>query len=361
MRHHRIAFTRHSLTAILVVCCVLVPGRLVQVIAAGGSCFLGVSTEPGDPSVTETEFELEFESEIWSVAVEVTFEGSDWDELEIEMDGTVGDLTLDSELEFEPDKNRWKHWKTEIEWTVDFMTVEVTPKLSRTSDWLTFEMEQELEDAEVDTRLRLRAPTGSCLFTFYDADLEVDFTWCGIDSEIALAFDDDGFDELTLEWSDATLAAFPGVLADVEVAIDLVEWKLEVDPALSAVIEGCVEIEIEAELPGFPCLGELREPEIVACWEFGPWEAEATIRLDPDDWIDDLYWLEVETGFEIDLLPRGELATTLVLDWAETALGRIEVESVYSPTERIALGTATARDLDTGQLEEIALTMELDW
>jgi hypothetical protein len=326
-----------------------------------GSCSFGLAIEPGDPSAIETEFELEFMSEIWSVALDTTFVGSAWDELKFETDGAIGDLTLDSELVFEPDKNRWKHWQAEVDWPMGSMTLEVTAKLSRTTDWLTFETAQEFELADIDTRLRLRAPKGSRRFAFYDADLGVAFTWCGIDSEIALAFDDDGFDELTLEGSDAAFTALPGVFFDVEIVIDLADWEIEVDPVFSVAVESCLEIEIEAELPGFPYLGEVRETEIVASWDCGPWETEATIRLDPDDWIDDLYWLEVEADLEIDLVPCGELAATLVLDWTETALGRIEVESIYSPTERISFGAATTRNLDTGRLEDVAFTLESKW
>jgi hypothetical protein len=360
MRNGRLA-SRHTLVVILVVLCVLVLGGFCKAVAWEGSCFFGVSIEPGDPPALETQLDLEWTSDLWGLALETTFNGSEWDELKFKMDGAVGDLTLDSELAFEPDKNRWKHWQIEIEWTAGSMTFGVTAKPSRTTDWLTLEMEHESELVDVDARLRLRAPTGSCTYVFYDADLGAAFTWCGIESEIALAFDDDGFDELTLEWSDVVLAAFPWVFFDVEVAIDPAKWEVEVDPMLSMAIEGCLEIEIEAELPGFPHLGEVREAEIVASWECGPCETEATIRLDPDDWIDDLYWLEVEADLEIDLVPCGELAATIVLDWTETALGRIEVETAYRPTDRVSFGCDATRDLDTGQLEEVALTLEFEW
>jgi len=361
MRHHRIEIDRHVLPTILVIVCALLPCRFPRTLAADGSCTFGISIAPGLPSAIETEFELEFELEIWSLALRTTFEESDWDNLKIEMDGTVGDLALDSEFAFEPDRHRWKHWVSEIEWVGDSTTLSLTMKLSRTTDWLTLEMEQESEFVDVDTRLRLRAPTGSCALVFYDADLGVAFTWCGIDSEIALAFDDEGFDEVTLEGSDVTLAALPGVLFDVEVAIDLVEWELTVDPMFNVAIESCLEIEIEAELPGFPRLGEVRKAEIVASWACEPWETEATIRLDPDDWIDDLYWLEVEADLEIDLVPCGELAATLVLDWTETTLGRIEMESTWSLTKRISFGGAATRDLESGQLEEVAFNLEFEW
>jgi len=261
MRHHRVLVGRPPLAMILFVLCAPLIGGFCKAFAWEGSCTFGISMAPGLPSAIETQFELESVSETWSLALETTSEGSDWDKLKIEMDGGIGNLTLDSELVFEPGRHRWKHWKTEIEWAVDSMTLAVTSKLSRTTDWLTLEMEQESEGVEVDTRLRLRAPTGSCSFTFYDADLGVAFTWCGIETEIALASDDDGFDELTLELSDVTLAAFPWVFFDVEVVIDLAGWEVEVDPMLSIAIEGCLEIEIEAELPGFPHLGEVREAE----------------------------------------------------------------------------------------------------
>jgi len=336
-------------------------GGFCKAFAWEGSCISGISMASGPPSAIETGFELEFVSETWGLALETTFEGSDWEVLEIAVEGCLGELVLDSELEFEPDRNCWKHWETEIEWTTDSMTLGMTSKLSRTTDWLTLEMEQESEFVDVDTRLRLRAPTGSCAFAFYDADLGVAFTWCGIDSEIALEFDDDGFDELTLELSDVTLAAFPWVFFDIEVVIDLAGWEFDVDPVLSIVIEGCLEIEIEAELPGFPHLGEVREVEIVASWECGPWETEATIRLDPDDWIDDLYWLEIETDLEIGLVPCGELAMTVVLDWTETTLGRIEVETTWSPTDRISFGFAATRDLEAGEFEEVAFNLEFEW
>jgi len=351
----------YTLVTILLVLCLLVIGGSCQASAWEGSCSLGLSSEPGSPWVLETQFDLEWTSDPLCLALEAAFEESDWDELKIDIEGRFGDLGIDSELAFEPVKNRWKHWQIEIEWTGDSMTLGVTSKLSRTTDWLTLEMDQELEDVEVDSRFRLRAPTRSCAYVFYDADLGVAFTWCGMDSEIALEFDDDGFDELTLELSDVVLAGFPWLFFDVEVVIDPAEWEVEVDPLLSVAIEGCLEIEIEAELPGFPHLGEVRKAEIVASWECGPWETEATIRLDPADWIDDLYWLEVEADVEIDLASCGELAATIVLDWTEATLGRIEVETAYTPTKRVSFGAAATRDLDTGQLEEVALTLEFEW
>jgi len=355
------SISRHTLAAILLVLCVPVLSGLSQAFAWEGSCFFGLSIEPGDPPALETQFDLEWTSAPWGLALETTFNGSEWDELKIAAEGHLGDLAIDSELAFEPDKNRWKHSQIEIEWTEDSMTLEVTAKPSRTTDWLTLEMEHESELVDVDARLRLRAPTGSCTYVFYDADLGAAFTWCGIDSEVALAFDDDGFDELTFEWSDVVLAAFPWVFFDVEVAIDLAKWEVEVDPMLRLAIEGCLEIEIEAALHGFPHLGQVRETEIVASWECGPCETEATIRLDPDDWIDDLYWLEIEADVEIDLAPCGELAATLVLDWTQVALGQIEVECTWSPTERISFGAVGARDLGTGQLEEVSFSLEFEW
>jgi hypothetical protein len=361
MRQDKIQANYHILATVLLILFVVLIGGFWEASAWEGSSTFGISMARGSPLAIETRFELEPVSETWSLTLETTFEGGDWDKLEIAAERRLGELVLDSELEFEPDKDRWKHWETELEWTTDSMILGVTSKLSRTTDWLTLEMEQESEFADVDTRLRLRAPTGSCTYVFYDADLEVGFTWCGVETEIALEFDDDGFDELTIEWSDVTLAAFPWLFFDVEVAIDLAGWEFEVDPMLSIEIDGCLEIEIEAELPGFPHFGEVRKVEIVASWDCGPWETEATIRLDPDDWIDDLYWLEVEADLEIDLVPCGELAATIVLDWTETALGRIELETTWSPTERISFGAAATRDLDAGESEDVEFKLEFEW
>ena len=349
------------LVTVVVIVCATVIVVFHDVIAWEGSCGLGLVVEAGSPSTRETQLELEFGSDASNLGLEVTFEGNVWDELKIEAAVGIGDLTFDSELVFEPDRNRWKRWTCECEWSTDSMTLGVTWKPSRTTDWLTFELEQKSKLADVDTRLRLRAPTGSCVFVFYDFDLEVGFAWCGIDSAIAVAFDDDGFDELAFEWSDVTLDVLSGVSFDIEAVIDPTEWEFEVDPTLSATIGGCLEIEIEAELPGFPHLGEVRDVEVVASWECSPWETEVTIRLDPDDWIDDLYCLEVEADLEIDLVPCGELAMTVVFDWTETTLGRVEVECTWSLTERVSLGCDVTRDMETGQLEEVAFNLEFEW
>jgi hypothetical protein len=361
MRQDKIRINPRIITAILFVFCAFLIRGFSRSFAWEGSCTFGISLVPGLPSTIEIQCELESTSEVWGITADATFEESEWEVLEIAAEGRLGELVLDSELEFEPDKGRWKHWETEVEWTTDSMALGVTSKLSRTTDWLAFEMEQESEFVDVDARLRLRAPTGSSSFAFYDADLGVAFTWCGIDTEMALEFDDDGFDEVALEWSDVVLAAFPWVFFDVEVVTDLTAWEFEVDPVLNIEIEGCVEIEIEAELPGFPHLGEVRKAEVIASWGCGPWETEATIRLDPDDWIDDLYWLEVEADLEIDLVPCGELAATIVLDWTETALGRIEVETTWSLTERISFGYDATRDLESGAFEEAAFNLEFEW
>ena len=276
-------------TPIFFILCAAVATGCWKALGWEGSFSFELSLIPGWPSSLQTQWELEFVSETWGLALETSFEGSDWNKLEIAVEGGLGELALDSELEFEPDKDRWRHWEIEIEWNTDSMTLGATWKLSRTTDWLTLEMEQEFESADVGANVRLRAPTRSCTFAFYDAALEVGFTWRGIETEIALEFDDDGFDELAFELSDVTLAGSSRVFFDIEILIDLAGWEFDVDPVLNIEIEGCLEIEIEAELPGFPHLDEIREAEIAASWECGPLETETTIRLDPDDWIDDLY------------------------------------------------------------------------
>ncbi|MCK5586837.1 hypothetical protein KAJ02_12265 [Candidatus Bipolaricaulota bacterium] len=143
----------------------------------------------------ETDFIVELEFADWIAVARTVFEDGAWKKQDFEIKGEFGDVDLESDLRFEPYKNRFRDWITKFEWESDELEFALTTKLTRTNDWLIFEIEREWNVVEIDTSFRLRVPSGGCALLFYDAGLDVAFDWYEIETYLQAAFDDDGFDE----------------------------------------------------------------------------------------------------------------------------------------------------------------------
>lgn len=100
----------------------------------------------------ETDFIVELEFADWIAVARTVFEDGAWKKQDFEIKGEFGDVDLESDLRFEPYKNRFRDWITKFE--------------------------REWDVVEIDTFFRLRAPSGGCALVFYDAGLEVAFDWC---------------------------------------------------------------------------------------------------------------------------------------------------------------------------------------
>jgi len=335
--------------------------------------------EPALGGEWETLITLEVPTGTWSIendlSLDLAFDGSAiesrtvivndaWTKQDVEWAGSIGCVEIESDLRFEPYKHRFKDWITEFEWEADALAVTLTSKLTRTTDWLILELEREWPSIDVDARARMRAPSGSCDLLFYDADLGFDFEWCGIDTDLEIAIEDDGFDEAVLELKDMIHPRVPWAAFDLEITRTLTSTTVELTPELTLTTPWCAAhlgLEFDGELPCAPSLFPLAIGEVHLEFVVADWEIEATACADPSDWIDKLYWLELETEIEIDLDSCGGLAVGIQGLWTPARLGKAVAEMTYEPTEDLTLTLSGTIDCIARQIDILEASVSIAW
>lgn len=354
---------RFALVALLMIPCLFWTCSAAPLLSGewGSTIALDLPTETWS---TETDFTAEITFGSWIAKTRSVFEDDEWKKQDFEVKATLGDFSIESDLRFEPYKDRFRDWITKVEWEADELALTLTTKLTRTSDWMIFEIEREWDVIEIDTSFRLRAPSGSCSLAFYDADLDIEFDWCGIETDLEIAIDDDGFDEFVVEFSDLSLERVPWFTFDLEFArtVETTGVKLSSDIVLeSPWCAGTLGLELGGDLPNEPNLFPISITEASLAWEIGEWEIKATAALDPNNWIAGLYWLEIEAEAAFDLDTCGELFLDLTFLWTETILGRSQFAIAYEPGEVFSIAMNADIDLDTGQLDRLGLELQIEW
>lgn len=313
---------------------------------------------------TETDFTVEMSFGYCITAARSVFEDGAWKKQEFDIEVSVGSVTIESDLRFEPTKDRFKDWITEAEWETDVLVFTLTTKLTRTTDWLMFEIEHEGEMLEIDSSIRFRSASGSCESAFYDASVNLEFDWCGNETDLEIAIDDDGFDEIALELSDLALFKMPWVTFDLEFTRTAENTTVKLSPdivLLESWGSGWCELEIEGEIENSSSLHSLVITEAVLTWEVEDWELEATAVLNPSDWILKIYWLEVQADAVFDLDACGEVSLELTFLWTEIDLGRACWGMTYEPCESFTITIEGDFDLENGELDHVALSLGIEW
>lgn len=322
---------------------------------------LDVSTETWS---TETGFTVELSLGDCLTAARSVFEDDSWKKQEFEVEATIANFTIESGLRFEPYKDRFKDWITEVEWETDLLVLTLTTKLTRTTDWLMFEIEHEGEMLEIETAIRFRSPSDSCKSVFYDASVDLQFDWCGIDTDLEIAINDDGFDEMVLDLSELALVQIPWFTFDLEFTRTAEKTMVKLSPdmvLLESWGSGWCELEIEGDFTNSSSLHSLVITEAVLTWEVEEWELEATAILNPSDWISKTYWLVVQAEAGIDLGDCGEVLLELTFLWTEIDLGRARWAMAYEPYESFTITIEGDLDLENGELDRSALSVEIEW
>ncbi|MFC2078868.1 hypothetical protein ACFLSZ_02700 [Candidatus Bipolaricaulota bacterium] len=312
----------------------------------------------------EADCSIEVEYADWTTSVRTVFKDGAWTKQEFEAKAQLGTVNIELDLRFEPTEYRFKDWITEFGWSMDDLALSLTAKVTQTTDWLIFEAEREWTDIEVDLSCRLRAPSGSCSLLFYDAGLDVQLAWCRIETDLEIAFDKDGFDEVVIAFSDLALARIPWLTFDLEVTKTLEATTVEFSPECvlaASWSSGHIELEFEGTFPDEPALLPLSINEAALALEIGEWEIDTTAILDPNNWIDDLYWLELEAEATFDLGPCSEVSLGLTFLWTEIDLGRVLTVLAIELADNLATAVAWDLDLDAKQLDRIGLELQIEW
>jgi hypothetical protein len=324
-----------------------------------------ISVEPPTATwSTETDLSVEITIGFWIAATRSVFEDTEWMKQDFSVESEFGDFSIESDLRFEPYKHRFRDWVTDFDWESDELTLTLTTKLTRTTDWLILELDREWEEVDISTSFRLRAPSGSCALVFYDASADAAFDWCGIETDLEIAIDDDGFDEFVLKLSDLAHAQFPWLTFDLECTRTTEKTTVKLTPAAileSSWCEAILDLEFEGEFPNTPNLLPLAITEAVLTWEIGEWELEATAILDPDKWIAKTYWFELQADAAIDLGDCGEVTLELTFLWTETDLGRSLFSLAYESEDPFSISIEGDFDLENGELDQLSLTLQSEW
>ena len=124
---------------------------------------------------------------------------------------------------------------------------------------------------------------------------------------------------------------------------------------------GTLDLEFEGSFPNEPNLLPISIDEASLAWDIEEWEIEINVYLNPDDWIDDVYWLEVEAEAAFDLDAYGEVILDLALLWTETVLGRACSVLTYEPSDRFSVAIDWDIDIDNRQMDRLALELHTEW
>lgn|GEM_PF-1166599 len=313
---------------------------------------------------TKTDFTVEKQFGNCLMTARSLLEDDAWKKQEFEAEVVLADFAIETDLRFEPTKDRFKDWITKIEWEKEALTVTLITKLTRTTDWLILEIEHEEDTLEIDADIRFRSSSGSCSPLFYDVTMDLSFDWCGIETDLEVAIDDDGFDEIVLELSELAVPRAPWFTFDLELTrtAKTTTVKLSPDAILTSFWGvGYCELEIEGGFANASSIHPLSITEAVVTWETEGWEMEATAILDPGDWISKTYWLEVQAECAIDLGDSSCVSLELTFLWTETDLGRVRGAITYEPCESFSIATEGDVDIENRELNSLALSLEFEW
>ena len=123
--------------------------------------------------------------------------------------------------------------------------------------------------------------------------------------------------------------------------------------------EASLDLEFEGDFSNSPSILPITITEAVLTWELEEWELEATAVLDQDEWLDDIYWLELQAETAVDLGNCGEISLELTFLWTETNLGRSRFALVYEIGDPFTI--IIEGDLDIGQLDCLSLELGIEW
>jgi len=354
---------RFALVALLMVLCLFWTCSAAPFLS--GEWASTIAVEPlTETCSTKADFAVEITFGSWTAEARSVLEDDEWKKQDFEVKTALGDFSIESDLRFEPYKDRFRDWITKVEWEADVLSLTLTTKLARTTDWLIFEIEREWDMLEIGTSFRLRAPSGSRSLIFYDADVELAFDWCGIETDLEIAIDDDGFDKFVIELSDLELAQIPWVTFDLEFTRTAKKVTVELSPDVTLTSfwgSGSCELKIEGSTPNSPSILPIAITEAVLTWELEEWKLEAAAILDTDEWIAKAYWLELQAKVAFDLDDCSEVSLEVVFLWTETNLGRSRFALGYEIGDPFTITIEGDLDLDIGQLDCLSLELCTEW
>lgn len=222
----------------------------------------------------------------WALLAELCIESGVWEDLALTASLECDLAEIESTLRIEPDRVRFKDWKTSFEFAFGATDLGLVWKLTRSSRWFTLEAESGNPSIDLEGRVRLRATKCDAL-AFHDARLEVEAPIACAELDLTAEITDDGFDEASLEIADLSIPPFPWIELDVEAEITVVGASWEIDPSFE--VHACEGFDIEVSADSGDGLGSLNVTRIGVEWEIPSVTMEVQLLPDTEEWIDDRY------------------------------------------------------------------------
>jgi len=311
----------------------------------------------------EAEMAAELALGDWEASLKTTLDEDIWDGLAFEITRDCESLEIGSRVRFEPHKDRFRDWRTEIAWALDALEIEIEHTLTRTRQWLTLQAAWAPGPLEIAARSRLRSTVCKPL-VFYDARIQAEFPLCEMDTAIEVEVNEDGFDAATFELDDLVLARLPWLSLDVEVQRTVEGKILKISPTVTLGEMTCIELELEAH-EGAGLAGALRLTELAFDFTLASVDVDATVLANPDDWIDDQYAASLTLEAEADLPRERRLETEITLFWEgaspESGVTRAMLLARFEPLEWISAWLEMDTRSGSGNLDSIALGAEISW
>jgi len=264
---------------------------------------------------------------------------------------------------FEPYKNRFKEWKTTLAWELGNTEVELETRITRTTRWVTLDVERESDVADGAVSIRLRAPSGTGSFAFYDTEFTLDFRVCDVDVEAELTFDVSGFDELVVTLPALPINRLPGCEMQLEFVNTLAVRAIQLSFDIDKNADCFFEFDIRIDTPGTGILSGFTIDSVSIACERADVELEASAYFGPAHWKKNDVWLIVEAEKQIACTACGELRLSVE---AEFAAGcgpcprTVTQQLSYSPCNAVEFSLLIEQG-DSGVLDTVCFSATLDW
>jgi hypothetical protein len=288
----------------------------------------------------------------------------DWRQQNLTVLCTLGQVDIKSDLRFEPHLHRFRDWITRLRWRDDATILTLTPKLTRSTNWLLLEVEHKASLGELSARGRWRAPTGSCVLLFYDTEVGISFSCCGIDSEVEIALKHDGFDAYTVSLSGLTFDTIPWLSLDLELTHSIDATIMTVEHDLSMTITPCsnaLDLTLLAIWGSPSALSGLRVSKATLSWAIENWNLDVIASFDKEDWIRKTYWLRGKARGSFRLGYSGTLTTELVSLWTEDSLGELSFCLTHKQTPRRTFALSWSLHPQEKRLDTVSLLAQVKW
>lgn len=289
--------------------------------------------------------------------------GDGWTKQTIRVEYQANRFEARSTTTFEPHKNRFKEWKTTLVWEAGETHIEVEARITRTTRWATLDLEREGKLSDGALCVRLRAPSGSGAFAFYDTKVMVESAAWGVEFEAEATFTSQGLDDLCITLSELRIERLPAWDLQFEFIQTTTARLLALSVNVDTDAASCLALDIELDSPATGRFSELSVSSLSVSCQGLDAHCEASAYFGPAHWKQDDVWLIAEIEKQIAFASCGRLRLE-----ASAAFAAGHGSRPISITQELAVEPCDALDLslvieqnESGRLDSLSFQANLVW